>query len=120
MNFRVTSGELPKSIYEGLMISYKVSPILHIPITWVTEITHIKPKQFFVDEQRVGPYAIWHHEHHFEEVNGKVLMKDIVSYQPPFGVLGDIAQKLFIKHQLESIFEYRTQAVEQIFGKVKA
>ena len=99
-----------------MIISYKVSPLLGIKMTWVTEITHVEYQKYFVDEQRVGPYALWHHEHIIEEIDGGVLMKDIVSYKPPMGLLGSIANALFIKRQLNSIFDYRVKAVESVFG----
>ena len=116
MGFDVTSENLPEKMYEGMIISYKVSPLLGIKTTWVTEITHIKDKSYFVDEQRVGPYALWHHQHIIEPLKKGVLMKDIVSYQPPFGFLGAIANNLIIKNKLKEIFDYRTSAVEQKFG----
>ncbi len=100
-----------------MIISYKVSPVLGIKMTWVTEITQVKEKDYFVDEQRIGPYAMWHHEHKIEAIEGGVLMTDIVSYQPPFGFIGAIANKLFISNQLRRIFEFRTSAMEKIFGK---
>lgn len=116
MGFNVKT-ETPSEMYEGLIIGYSVSPLLNIPMEWVTEITHVKDKSFFVDEQRVGPYKLWHHEHHFKEIDGGVEMIDIVSYQPPFGVLGKIVHPFLIKPKLEQIFAYRFQKVEDIFNK---
>jgi ligand-binding SRPBCC domain-containing protein len=95
-----------------------VSPVFGIKMTWVTEITHVKEKEYFVDEQRVGPYSMWHHEHKIEPIDGGVLMTDIVSYKPPFGFLGLIANSILIKKQLKEIFDYRTVAVEKMFGKL--
>ncbi len=117
MGFDITTKGLEEKMYPGMIISYKVKPLLGISTTWVTEITHVKNKEYFVDEQRVGPYNIWHHEHFIEEINNGVLMKDIVSYQPPFGILGSIANELMIKRKLEEIFEYRSQAIEKKYGK---
>ncbi|MEO8932895.1 MAG: SRPBCC family protein [Xanthomarina sp.] len=119
MGFDITSENLPKKMYPGMIISYKVSPLFGIKTTWVTEITHIEDKKYFVDEQRVGPYAIWHHQHIIEPIENGVLMKDIVSYQPPFGFLGAIANSLIIKNKLKEIFDYRTVAVEKKFGVYK-
>ena len=102
-------------MYEGLIISYKVSPMLGIKTTWVTEITHIKEHEYFVDEQRVGPYKIWHHQHHLEKTENGTLMTDIVSYQPPFGFLGDIANSIIIKSKLNEIFNYRTKVLEELY-----
>ena len=115
MGFDIISEDIPDKMYEGLMISYKVAPLLNIKTTWVTEITHLKEKEYFVDEQRVGPYKIWHHQHIIKSIDNGVLMKDIVSYQPPLGILGNIANSLFIKKKLNEIFNYRTKALEKFF-----
>ena len=115
MGFDIISDNTPDKMYEGLIISYKVSPILNIKTTWVTEITHLKEKKYFVDEQRIGPYKIWHHQHIIKPSENGVLMNDIVSYQPPFGILGNIANSLFIEKKLNEIFNYRTKALEKFF-----
>ncbi len=115
MHFRITSGELPEEIYPGQVITYKVSPLLGVPLSWMTEITQVVPQKRFIDEQRSGPYRIWHHEHHFSEVPGGVLMKDLVFYELPMGFLGDIAHDLFVKKQLTDIFEFRKQKVAALF-----
>ena len=117
LDFKFTSDNVNDPMYPGMMISYKVSPLLGIKMTWVTEITVVKEKEFFIDEQRVGPYKMWHHQHFLEKIPGGVIMHDIVSYIPPLGPLGAIANGLFIKGQLEGIFDYRFKAVERIFGK---
>ena len=117
MGFEITSNNLPEKMYPGMIISYKVSPLLGIKLTWVTEITHVKEMEFFVDEQRIGPYSIWHHQHKIEPVENGVLMSDIVTYKPPLGILGGLSNQLFIKSQLEKIFNYRETALENIFGK---
>lgn len=114
MKFTVLT-EQPETMYEGLMIAYKVSPVLGIPLGWITEIKTVKEGLFFVDEQRKGPYKIWHHEHHFEVVEDGILMTDIVSYTLPFGFLGKFAHWLFVRKQLEAIFEYRFKKVEELF-----
>lgn len=119
MGFDIINKDLPEKMYPGMIIAYKVSPLFSIKMTWVTEITHVKEKQYFVDEQRVGPYALWHHEHKIEPVENGVLMSDIVSYKPPFGFLGSIANSLLIKKQLKQIFDYREQALINIFGEVQ-
>lgn len=117
MGFDITSKNLPEKMYPGMIISYRVSPVLGLKTTWVTEITHVKTYEYFVDEQRVGPYFMWHHEHKIEAIQGGVLMTDIVSYKPPFGFLGSIANEIMIKRKLKEIFDFRTKAVEEIFGK---
>jgi ligand-binding SRPBCC domain-containing protein len=109
--------ELPERMYEGLMIEYTVRPLFGIPMSWITEIKTVKENEFFVDEQRKGPYKIWHHEHHFKEVEGGVEMTDIVSYEIPLGFLGRIAHPLIVKVKLEEIFKYRFDQVELIFNK---
>lgn len=108
--------ELPDEMYEGLMIEYTVKPLLGIPMNWVTEIKYVHDKKFFVDEQRSGPYKMWHHEHHFKEVAEGVEMTDIVSYKLPLGILGKIAHPLIVKKKLKEIFDYRSSKVDEIFG----
>ena len=115
MGFDIITEDLPEKMYQGMIIAYKVSPLLGIKTTWVTEITHVDTGRYFVDEQRVGPYSIWHHQHHLEETKEGVLMRDIVSYQPPMGILGAVANSLFIRSKLQEIFNYRFEAVERIF-----
>lgn len=117
MGFEILSKNLPEKMYEGMMISYNVRPVFGIKTKWVTEITHIHEKEYFVDEQRVGPYTIWHHQHRIKPLENGILMEDIVSYKPPFGFLGNIANSLFIRNKIEEIFDYRKIAVEQKFGK---
>ncbi len=115
MGFDVKT-EVPTQMYEGLIIAYTVKPLLGIPVEWVTEITHVKDKLFFVDEQRKGPYTMWHHEHHFKEVEGGVEMTDIVSYIIPLGFLGKLVEPFIVKPKLEEIFAYRFKIVEEVFG----
>ncbi len=117
MGFDIVTENLREKIYPGMIIGYKVRPLLGIPTRWVTEITHVKDYEYFVDEQRVGPYSIWHHEHHIKAIKGGVLMQDIVSYKPPYGLLGSAANSFIIRKKLDEIFNFRTQAVELIFGK---
>lgn len=119
MGFEITSGELLEKMYPGMIISYKVRPLLGIKMTWVTEITQVKEKQYFVDEQRVGPYSMWHHEHILEEQENGILMKDIITYRPPMGFLGALANRLFIRKQLDGIFSFRKEAMEKRFGQDK-
>lgn len=116
MGFKITTEEMDK-MYAGQIISYKVAPLPGLKTNWVTEITHVENGKFFVDEQRFGPYKMWHHEHHFKEVDDGILMTDKVSYKIPFGFLGHLAQVLFVKNQLKDIFEYRVKVLEEKFGK---
>ncbi len=119
MGFIVTSNTGSQKMYPGMIITYKVSPLLGIKLDWMTEITHVRDFEYFVDEQRIGPYSIWHHQHKIEPIEGGVLMTDIVTYEPPFGILGAIANTLIIKSQLKQIFDYRTIALEKRFGTYK-
>ncbi len=115
MNLIPTSA-LPEKSYPGMFITYKVKPLLGIPMLWVTEITHLRDKEFFVDEQRIGPYRIWHHQHHFKSVIGGVEMTDIVDYRVPGGPFGVLLEKLFIGSKVRSIFAYRTKVLVEMFG----
>jgi ligand-binding SRPBCC domain-containing protein len=109
-------SEVPEKMYQGMFIIYSIKPLLNIPMKWVTEITHVEEKKYFVDEQRVGPYNIWHHEHHFEQKDGGVLMKDILHYDVGKSFLGTIASKLFVDKKVQAIFDYRYKVLEQRFG----
>ena len=113
--FEITS-DLPDKMYEGLIITYRIRPMLNIAVNWCTEITHIRERQFFVDEQRKGPYNIWHHEHHFRAVDGGVLMTDILHYDIGKWVLGWAAGYLFVDKKVQQIFTYRYKALENLFA----
>lgn len=117
MGFDIISSTVAK-MYEGMIITYNVSPLPGFKTKWVTEITHIREGEFFVDEQRIGPYSMWHHQHVLEVIDEVVVMKDIITYQPPFGFLGAIANRLFIRKKLDEIFDYREKAIDDYFGKV--
>lgn len=115
MGFTITS-KVDRKAYQGQIISYKVSPLLSLKLNWVTEITTVVENEYFVDEQRFGPYKMWHHEHFFEALpNGTTLMKDKVSYKLPMGVIGRLMHTLFVKKQLTQIFKYRREALNKIF-----
>ena len=113
----VVHGNVPEHMYPGLFIQYTVSPLLGIPMRWVTEITHVREGEYFVDEQRVGPYSIWHHEHFFTAVEGGVLMRDVVHYKVPLGILGQLVHPFIVRPKLEQIFSYRWESNERMFGK---
>jgi ligand-binding SRPBCC domain-containing protein len=118
MNFTVTSDKKDgESMYPGQIITYTLTPLLGIRVKWMTEITHVKDGDYFVDEQRFGPYKLWHHKHTFVATPNGVDMYDHVNYVLPFGFLGTIAHKLFLKKRIEGIFKYRTKVVEELFGK---
>jgi ligand-binding SRPBCC domain-containing protein len=117
MGFKITSNNANEKMYAGMIITYKVSPFAGLKLNWITEITHEKENEYFVDEQRIGPYKMWHHQHKIEPIEGGVLMTDIVSYQPPFGILGALFNTLIIKQKLKHIFDFRAIAIEKRFGK---
>ena len=118
MDFRIISRYQGSKMYPGQVIEYTVKPLLNIPMYWMTEITHVQPKEVFVDEQRFGPYSMWHHQHHFKEVAGGVEMTDIVHYKIPGWWIGDVMNSLYVKKQLTEIFDYRFKKVEELFGKI--
>jgi ligand-binding SRPBCC domain-containing protein len=114
LGFRVTSAPR-ETMYAGMIITYTVSPLLGVALPWATEITHCREPHFFVDEQRLGPYRFWHHQHHFREVAGGVEMRDLVHYQLPFGPLGSVASGM-VRRRLETVFDYRREAVQRLFA----
>lgn len=120
MGFIITSNYNDEKMYPGMLITYKVSPLLGIQLDWCTEITHVQEHKYFVDEQRFGPYAMWHHQHHFKEVEGGVEMIDIVNYAIPYGIIGRIANSIVVESEVKKIFEYRTKKIDEFFGKYKA
>jgi ligand-binding SRPBCC domain-containing protein len=120
MSFVITSDYTADTkMYEGMLISYKVSPLLGIKMDWMTEITYVKEGEYFIDDQRFGPFSLWHHEHHFKTIEGGVLMTDKLTYAVPFGFLGQIANALVVAKQTQDIFDYREKAVEEMFGVYK-
>ncbi len=116
--FTVISSEPSPKAYPGQIIEYSIKPLLGIPLYWMTEITQVADKEYFIDEQRFGPYAFWHHQHHFRSVAQGVEMTDLVHYKLPLWLLGDIANAVFIREQLRGIFNYRYQKTEELFGTV--
>ena len=116
MGFEVVTKGLSETMYPGMVIGYKVSPLAGIKLNWLTEITHVVEGSYFVDEQRVGPYSIWHHQHKIEPFEGGVLMTDIVTYKPPFGWLGNLLNSLVIKNKLAEIFTFRTKTIDKLFN----
>ena len=115
MGFHILSGA-DRPMFAGQFIQYIVTPILGIKTKWVTEITHVVDKQYFVDEQRFGPYALWHHKHFIKEIDGGVEMEDIIDYKVPMGLLGQIAHPFLVKPKLEEIFAHRQKKLIALFG----
>ncbi len=116
MNFVVTAGHTDAKMYPGMVIAYKVAPLWGIKMNWVTEITHVKDMEYFVDEQRSGPYALWHHQHHFKPIKGGVHMTDILTYALPYWVIGRLANALLVEKEIKKIFAYREEQVNKLFG----
>jgi ligand-binding SRPBCC domain-containing protein len=116
LNLRVTNEPYGTRMYPGQIITYRVKPLLGIPVFWMTEITHVDERRMFVDEQRQGPYKLWHHQHHFEPIEGGVAMTDVVHYALPLGSLGELAHTLTVRRQLERIFTFRYRKVKELFG----
>ena len=115
LNFEVRT-QLPEKMYAGMIITYFVRPLLHIPQTWVTEITHVNEPNYFVDEQRFGPYKLWHHQHHFKEIDGGIEMEDIVSYALPFDPFSRLLNKLLVGKKVKKIFEFREEVLKKLFN----
>ena len=116
MEFRITNNP-PNKTYKGQIITYKIGILPGISSNWVTEITHLEDQQFFVDEQRFGPYAMWHHEHHFEKISeNKVLMRDIVNFKLPMGILGDLFAGKLVTNKVKFIFESRYTILEKFLN----
>ncbi len=115
MSFEITS-EVPAGMYPGLIITYRIRPFLGVPFTWCTEITHIRERCYFIDEQRLGPYRMWHHEHRFREVENGVRMTDLLHYEIGKSFFGSLAGVLFVHRSISRIFDYRARALERLFG----
>ena len=118
MGFNIINEE-DTEMYAGQIIQYIVTPVFGIPTKWVTEITQVKDKRYFVDEQRFGPYSLWNHKHFIKEVKGGVEMIDIIDYKIPLGFLGRIMNPILVKPKLEEIFRFRKEKLEKLFGILK-
>lgn len=118
MGFKTISGD-ERKIFAGQIIHYTITPVLGIRMQWVTEITHVEDKKFFVDEQRYGPYAFWHHKHFLKAIPGGVEMEDIVHYKLPMGILGQLVHPVLVRPNLEKIFEFRRKKLVELFGEFK-
>ncbi len=118
MGFHILSGA-DRPMFQGQIIQYIVKPFPLVSTKWVTEITHVQKGSYFVDEQRFGPYSLWHHKHFIKEVPDGVEMEDIIDYKLPFGFLGQIMHPLLVKKQLQKIFRFREKKLTEMFGEVK-
>jgi len=115
MSFNILSGA-DRPMFAGQLIQYIVTPVLGIKTKWVTEITQVVDKAYFVDEQRFGPYALWHHKHFIKAIDGGVEMEDIIDYKVPMGILGQMVHPLIVKPKLDEIFAYRQKKLVELFG----
>ncbi|SIS54985.1 Ligand-binding SRPBCC domain-containing protein [Zobellia uliginosa] len=118
MGFEILSGD-DRPMFSGQIIQYTVSPFKGYTTKWVTEITHVQEGKYFVDEQRFGPYTLWHHKHFIKAVEGGVEMEDIIDYKIPFGIFGRLAHPILIKRQLQQIFSYREKKLIELFGTLE-
>ena len=118
MSFDMIS-KTDRPLYTGQILQYIVTPLLGIKTKWVSEITHIEDKKYFVDEQLYGPYSLWHHKHFIKEIEGGVEMEDIIDYKIPLGFLGQLVHPFLVKPKLEEIFNYRQQKLIELFGEYK-
>lgn len=116
MGFKIISSP-EEAMYAGQIISYKVSPLLGLKMNWVTEITHVEDRKYFVDEQRFGPYAMWHHKHFLKEIEGGTEITDVVHYKLPVSIIANRFHSILVKPKLKEIFEYRTKALLTMFGE---
>ena len=115
LDFTVLTA-LPERVHPGMMIQYRVRPLFGIPVRWLTEITPVEEGKLFVDEQRIGPCRIWHHEHHFKQLDGgRTEITDRVTCVLPFGLLGELVHPVLVKPQLAKILAHREKAVREFF-----
>lgn len=118
MKFKILYKSGGDDMYAGQIIRYKVNVLPFLPMNWVTEITHVQAPNYFVDEQRFGPYALWHHQHWFKEVQGGVEMTDVVNYAIPLGLLGQLVNALFVGREVNRIFDHRFTILNDYFKSV--
>jgi ligand-binding SRPBCC domain-containing protein len=119
LGFEITSP-VPERMYAGMIVSYRVCPFGGLRAQWITEITHVREPDFFVDEQRNGPYRLWHHQHHFQELRGGVEVIDLVHYQLPFGWLGELLAGSVVERRVAAIFAHRRRILTEMFGSGEA
>ena len=117
MNFEILSMSGEDKMYAGQIISYKVNVLPWVRMRWVTEITHVHEPEYFADDQRVGPYTLWHHQHHFKTTSEGVEMTDEIDYALPLGILGQLAHSLFVRREVNRIFDHRFKVLEMYFTK---
>lgn len=116
LNLKFTNSIFGNQMYPGQIITYTVRPLYRIPFFWMTEITQVRPMEYFIDEQVRGPFSLWHHQHHFRETDDGVEMTDLVHYKIPFGMLGSSIASPVVQKKLKQIFDYRFQKGEELFN----
>lgn len=117
MGFDIISDMGEEKMFPGMIVTYVVRPLLNAPMVWTTEITHVKDNEYFIDEQRFGPYAFWHHRHSFKEMGDKTLMADDLHYGLPLGIIGTMVNSLMVHSRINEIFDYRRDALEKMFNQ---
>ena len=115
MGFKIVFGA-ERKMYAGQLIQYTVTPLAGIRTTWVSEITQVQEGVYFVDEQRYGPYSLWHHKHFLKEIPGGVLVEDLVHYKVPLGILGQAVHPIVVRPKLKEIFTFRESKLIELFG----
>ena len=113
MDFKIVNMSIKNQTYAGQLISYRIGLFPGVRLNWLTEITHVNAPDYFVDEQRFGPYSFWHHQHILQEDEDGVTMIDEVNYAIPFGLIGQFIHWIFIKKKLNSIFNYRSDIIKK-------
>jgi ligand-binding SRPBCC domain-containing protein len=113
MRLRITSP-VPDTIYAGMLITYRLTPLPGMRVDWVNEITHVDHPRRWIDEQRFGPYRFFQHQHAFREIDGGVEMHDLVHYVLPRGAVG--VRRLLVAPALRDLFAYRFEVLERILG----
>jgi ligand-binding SRPBCC domain-containing protein len=119
MQFKILYRSGGHKMYAGQLIRYKLKALSWLSVDWLTEITHVDEPCHFIDEQRSGPYALWHHQHHFKSVAGGVEMTDELNYAIPYGIIGRLAHLIFVGREVSAIFDFRYKILEQFFNKTK-
>jgi ligand-binding SRPBCC domain-containing protein len=114
LNFHILTPD-PIEMKAGTFIDYQIG-LYGIPMKWRTLIAEFVPNDYFVDVQISGPYRSWHHRHDFFDRPGGTEMRDRVDYEMPFGPLGAIARKLFVRAQLDTIFNHRNATIKQFLA----
>ncbi|MES1217286.1 MAG: SRPBCC family protein [Bacteroidota bacterium] len=117
IDFKILTELKRVRVFEGQVIEYKIKLFPGLSFLWRTEITQVEEQKCFTDIQLKGPYKMWRHEHYFKSIDGGMEMTDMIHYKNPLGILGYLANWLFVKRKLKKIFEFRFKKVEELFGK---